>query len=37
MYILKFQKRKVLLMMDNFATHSLKHVGRDESLGFSTL
>ena len=33
----KSQKWKVLLIMDNYATHSLKHVGRGESFGFSTL
>ena len=32
----KSQKRKVQLIMDNFASHSLKHDGRGESLGFST-
>ena len=34
---LKSQKLKVLLIMDNCATHSLKHVGRSESFGFPTL
>ena len=37
----KSQKRKVFLIMDNSTTvsttHSLKHVGRGESVGFSTL
>jgi hypothetical protein len=33
----KFQNWKVLLMVDNFATQSLKLVGRGESFGFSTL
>ena len=33
----KPQKKKVLLIMDNFATHSRKHVVRGESFGFSTL
>ena len=33
----KSQKHKVLLIMDNFATHPLKHVGRGESFVFSTL
>ena len=33
----KSQKRKVLLNMDNFATHFLKHVDKGESFGFSTL
>ena len=33
----KSQKWKVLLIMNNYATHSLKHVGRGESFGFSTL
>jgi hypothetical protein len=28
---------KVLLIMDNFATHSFKDVGRGESFDFSTL
>ena len=27
----------VLLIMENCATHSLKHVGRGESFGFLTL
>ena len=36
-FIFKFQKQKVLLIMDNSATHSLKHVGRGESFGFPTL
>ena len=30
----KPQKQKVLLIMDNSATHSLQHVGRGESFGF---
>ena len=34
---LKSQKQKVLLIMDNCATHSLKHIGRGESFGFPTL
>jgi hypothetical protein len=34
---LNSQKHKVLLIMDNYATHSLKLVGRGESLGLSTL
>ena len=33
----KSQKRKVLLFIFNFASRSLKHVGRGESFGFSTL
>ena len=33
----KSQKWKVILIMENFVTHSLKHVGRGESFGFSTL
>ena len=33
----KSQKGKVLLIMDNLATHSFKHVDRGESFGFSTL
>ena len=33
----KIQNWKVLLMVDNFATQSLKLVGRGESFGFSTL
>ena len=33
----KSQEWKVLLIMDNHATHSLKHVGGGESFGFSTL
>ena len=32
----KSQKRKALLIMDNFVTHSLQHVGRGESFGFQT-
>ena len=31
------QKRKVFKFMDNHATHSLRHVGKGESFGFSTL
>ena len=34
---LKSQKGKVLSITDNSATHSLMHVGRGESFGFSTL
>ena len=34
---LKSQKGRVFLIMDNFATHSLKHVGRGKTFGFSTL
>ena len=34
---LKSQKHKVLLIMNKYATHSLKHMGRCESFGFSTL
>ena len=30
----KSQKRKALLIMDNYATHSLKHIGRGESFVF---
>ena len=30
----KPQTRKVLLIMDNYATHSLKHVGRGDHLVF---
>ena len=33
----KSQKQKVLLVMDNSTTHSLKHVGRCISFDFSTL
>jgi hypothetical protein len=33
----KSQKQKVLLIINNIATPSLKHVGRGESFGFSTL
>jgi hypothetical protein len=33
----KSQKWKMLFIMDNFATHSLKHVCSGESFGFSTL
>ena len=33
----KSQKEKVFLIMDKCATHSLKHVGRGESFGSSTL
>ena len=33
----KSQKQKVLLIMGNYATHSLDHVGRGKSFGFSTL
>ena len=33
----KSQKQKVLLIMDNFVAHSLEHIGRHESFGFSTL
>ena len=31
------QEQKVLCIMDNYATHSLKHVGRGESFVYSTL
>ena len=34
---LKSQMRKVLVIMDDYATHSLEHVGRGESFGSSTL
>ena len=30
----KSQKRKVILIMDNYVSHSLEHVGRGESFGF---
>jgi hypothetical protein len=30
----KSQKRKLILILDNFATHPLKHVGRGESFSF---
>ena len=30
----KSQLWKALLIMDKHVTHSLKHVGRDESFGF---
>ena len=30
----KSQKRKVLLIMDIYVTHSLEHNGRGESYGF---
>ena len=33
----KSQKWKVLLIMDNYATHSPRHVGRGQSFGFSIL
>ena len=33
----KSQKWKALLMMDKYATHSLKHVSRGESFGLTTL
>ena len=33
----KSQKRKVLVITDNYATHSLMYVGRGESFGYSTL
>jgi hypothetical protein len=33
----KYQKQKVLLITGNYTTHSLKDVGRGESLSFSTL
>ena len=33
----KSQKWKVLLIMDNFATHPLEHVSRGESFGFMQL
>ena len=33
----KSQKWKAFLFMDNYISHSLKHVGRGESFGFSTL
>ena len=33
----KSQKRKVLLIMNNDATHSFKHIGRGELSGFTTL
>ena len=31
---LKSQKQKVPLIMGNYATHSLEHVGRGEPFGF---
>ena len=31
------QKRKALLIMNNYASHSPKHVDRGESFGFPTL
>ena len=34
---IKSQKWKVFWNMDNSATYSLKHVGRGESFGFTTL
>jgi hypothetical protein len=33
----KSQKQKVFFIMDNSATHALKHFGRGESFGFPTL
>jgi hypothetical protein len=33
----KSKKWKVLLIMDDFATHSLEHADRDESFGFLNL
>ena len=33
----KSKKQKVLFIMNNYATHSLKHVGRGESFSFSNL
>ena len=30
----KTEKRKVILIMDNYVSHSLEHVGRGESFGF---
>ena len=33
----KSQMWKVLLIRDNYATYLLKHVGRHDSFGFSTL
>ena len=33
----KSQKWQVLLIMDNFAIHSLEHVGRDKSFSLLTL
>ena len=37
MYISNLKKQKILLIMGNYVTHSLKHVGRGESSGLSTL
>ena len=34
MYISNPKSGKVFLIMDDFATHSLEHVGRGESFGF---
>ena len=31
------QKRKMFLIMDNFATHYPNHIDKGESFGFSTL
>jgi hypothetical protein len=33
----KAQNWKVLFIMDNSSTHAFKHVGKNESFGFSTL
>jgi hypothetical protein len=33
----QISKAKGTLIMDNYATHSLKHVGKGESFSFSTL
>ena len=34
---IEFQKWKVFLIRDNYATHSLQHVGRGEAFGFVNL
>ena len=34
---IEFQKWKVFLVRDNYATHSLQHVGRGEAFGFVNL
>ena len=36
-YISNVKSKNVLLIMGNFATHSLKHVGKGESFSLSTL
>ena len=34
MYISNSQKHKALLIIDNYATHSLEHVDKGDSFGY---